>query len=375
VSDVHVAVLTPPGVAAIAVLAVGGPDAWPLVRDLFHPPLSTPPPPGSFRLGRFGDSITDQVVLSIRRLDPVPWLELHCHGGREVVRMLLDGLQGGGARLCSWTQLESNATDDPLRALAAEALSQARTVRTASILLDQYHGAFRGAALAVQSALDRGDTETASRLLSDLARWTGVGRHLLRPFRVVVAGAPNVGKSSLINALVGYQRSVVAPTPGTTRDVVTATVAIDGWPVELADTAGMRTEAEALESEGIRLAEATVRAADLCLWMLDASREPSPSQVPDARLQVVINKIDLPAAWELQRISGALHVSAVTGAGLAELTQAISRRLVPEVPPAGAAVPFTPGLCERIDKASLDAKAGRWDTVPAILASARTWSP
>src|SRR5207244_11945531 len=101
-------------------------------------------------------------------------------------------------------------------------------------------GAVGPAVDAARAALRRGDAMEAGRLLDELARYAGVGRHLTAPWRVAVAGAPNVGKSSLVNALAGYQRSVVAPTPGTTRDVVTALLAIDGWPVELADTAGLR---------------------------------------------------------------------------------------------------------------------------------------
>ena len=104
-----------------------------------------------------------------------------------------------------------------------------------------------------------------------LARYAPLGRRLTAPWRVVVAGPPNVGKSSLVNALAGYQRSIVAPTPGTTRDVVTTRLAIDGWPVELADTAGVREATDALETQGVRLAREATAAADLCLWVLDAS--------------------------------------------------------------------------------------------------------
>ena len=78
-----------------------------------------------------------------------------------------------------------------------------------------------------------------------------VAEHLDRPWRVVIAGAPNVGKSSLVNALAGFARSLVSPTAGTTRDVVTTRIALDGWPIELCDTAGQRESADAVESAGI----------------------------------------------------------------------------------------------------------------------------
>ncbi len=160
---------------------------------------------------------------------------------------------------------------------------------------------------------------------------------------MAVAGPPNVGKSSLVNALAGYQRCIVTPTPGATRDVVTTRLAIDGWPVELADTAGVRDATDALETQGMRMARETTAAADLCLWILDASAAPVWPEFQGA-VQLVVNKIDRPAAWDPNEATGAVRVSALTGAGLAELCAALSRRLVPDPPPAGAAVPFTPAL-------------------------------
>src|SRR5206468_2220750 len=110
-------------------------------------------------------------------------------------------------------------------------------------------------------------------------------------------GAPNVGKSSLVNALAGYQRSIVAPTPGTTRDVVATTLAIDGWPVELSDTAGLHGEGEQLERAGMARARAAAAAADLCVWVLDGSAAPVWLGPEITAPLTVINKIDLPPAW------------------------------------------------------------------------------
>jgi tRNA modification GTPase len=198
----------------------------------------------------------------------------------------------------------------------------------------------------IRAALERNEVHEASELLAELTRHAAVGRHLTSPWRVVVGGAPNVGKSSLVNALAGFQRSVVSATPGTTRDVVTTLLAIDGWPVELADTAGWRTATEDLEQQGIDRARTAVSQADLCLWVLDASAEPvwPPDALPGVRL--VVNKIDLPPAWNLKDVGSAVRVSAQTGEGLADLCQALAQWLVPEPPPPGAAVPFTPPLCE-----------------------------
>ena len=154
---------------------------------------------------------------------------------------------------------------------------------------------------------------------------------------VAVAGAPNVGKSSLVNALAGFQRCVVSEIPGTTRDVVTTRIAIDGWPVELIDTAGLRQPGETLEEAGIRLTRETVAEADLCLWVLDASTPPVWPEMISTPTLNVINKSDLPAMWSAE---DGLRVSAKTGEGLAELSSAIANRLVPEAPRPGSAVPI-----------------------------------
>jgi tRNA modification GTPase len=250
-----------------------------------------------------------------------------------------------GVRPLSWQELEAQTAPNPKRAAVLAALASAATVRTAGILLDQYHGALDRAWAAVRDALGRGDRTEAGRLLDSLARYAPVGRHLTVPWRVAVLGAPNVGKSSLVNLLAGYARSVVAPQPGTTRDVVSTTLAVDGWPMELLDTAGWRREAEDLERQGMALAREAAASADLCLWVLDAAAEPCWPEGDLPALHFVVNKIDLPAAWDLERAAKAVHVSARTGAGLEELLAALSAWLVPDPPPPGAAVPFTAESC------------------------------
>jgi tRNA modification GTPase len=283
-------------------------------------------------------------------------VEIHCHGGREIVRLLLELLESRGARLRTWQEMERLTVHDPIRSEAIIALSEAKTTRTAAILLDQVNGAF---SRAIDAVLQCAEASDAERQLTAIDRYLAIGGHLTKPWRVVVAGAPNVGKSSLVNALAGYQRSIVHPAPGTTRDVVTAQVAFDGWPVELADTAGLRNECEPLEAVGIDLALDAASSADLCLWVVDGSALPV---CPDAHLetvQLVINKTDLPAAWDLATAKGAVAVSALTGSGIANLADVIAHRLVPDPPQPGVAVPFTEHVRNGVSDALAICRDGR----------------
>jgi tRNA modification GTPase len=362
-TDTVVACLTPAGRAALATLSLHGPSAWEAVRSLFRTrqgsQLPANPEEGRFWLGRLGADVADDVVVAVKKAEPIPWLEVHAHGGREVVRFLMELFTSRGLRECTWQEFVRRTEGNELCAAAAVALAEARTTRTAAILLDQYQGAFAQAVAAIRAALDRGEDGKASTQLADLANRASLGRHLTTPWHVVVAGAPNVGKSSLVNALAGYPRSVTSATPGTTRDVVTIGIAVDGWPIELADTAGQRMADSELEEEGIRRARETIAEADLCLWLLDGSAEPVWPEEKAGPVRMIINKTDLPAAWDWSRAIDALHVSARTGKGLDGLCAALSRWLVPNPPPPGAAVPFTPELANWVEEAQRNLAAGR----------------
>lgn len=368
------ACLSPPGQAAVATLGLCGAGAWPAVRALFQPrrgELPASPVAGRFWLGRLGGAVGDEVVLAVRRTEPVVWLEAHCHGGKEVVRFLTEALQGQGLLPCSWQDFLRNVGDDLLTVHAAEALAQATTTRAAAVLLDQYTGALGRTLDAILAALEVGETAAAVGQLDELRRWAPLGRHLTQPWRVTVAGAPNVGKSSLVNALAGYQRSVVSVVPGTTRDVVTVRLALGGWPVEVADTAGLREGGGALEQEGMRLARAAAGAADLCLWVLDASAPPAWPDADLGAVLLVVNKIDCAPMWPLDQARDAVRLSAVSGEGLPELCARVTNLLVPESPAPGAAVPFTQELASAIATASRHLAAGDVGTATCVLSSLR----
>jgi tRNA modification GTPase len=369
------ALLTGSATAALATIAVVGPGAWEVIRTLVQPisPAGAELPdiaqPGRFRLMRMGEgpqaAAGDEVVVAVKRRT---WIEIHCHGGREVIRWLMDALQHRGVEPCSARQLEG-MTSSVAHVFASAALRDAPTVRTAAILLDQLGSSLERAITAALAAVQGADAARAAGILQGVMRHADVGQHLTSPWRVAIIGPPNVGKSSLVNAIAGFQRSVVSPMPGTTRDVVATQIAVDGWPVELLDTAGWRESLDSLETAGISRATTAAADADLALWVLDASAPPEwpASRLP--HLRMVVNKIDLPAAWDVAQAADAIRVSARTGEGMAELVDAVARRLVPDPPKPGDAVPFTPALCSRLDSALQDVLSGRNERAARTLES------
>jgi tRNA modification GTPase len=291
--------------------------------------------------GHFGPAeAAEEVVVCVRSKDEV---EVHCHGGLAVTAMVQGLLGDAGCQPMGWQEWIVTRESDPFAVAARIALADARTTRTAAILLDQHAGALRRAVDEIHAAIRAGDPGTAQEQIERLLARAPLGRHLATPWRVVVAGRPNVGKSSLINAVAGYQRSIVHAMPGTTRDAVTLETAIDGWPVELCDTAGLGTGGDQIEAAGIELARQKMAGADLVVLMFDRSLPWSEQDqlLLDAwpAALVVHNKSDL-ASEPGERPSG-LQLSAQTGVGVEEFCRAVAARLVPDPPTPGTAVPFT----------------------------------
>jgi len=346
----YVVELTPPGRGAIATVLVEGPQAIRAVAAHFRTPSGRPLsdyPPDQLVFGHFGPPPGEQVVLRKRSEEA---LELHCHGGRAAVAMIEQTLQSDGYPLRSWADWAEDRHRDPITAAARVALAAAPTVRTAAILLDQYRGALRREIDRIEQLLGAGNSQTARQAVQTLLSRAQIGLHLTRPWQVVLCGRPNVGKSSLINALAGYARAIVHPTPGTTRDVVSVRTALDGWPVEFSDTAGLHAGGGVLERAGIRRAEQKLTQADLVVLIFDRSVAWSGAdgellgQRPKAI--VVENKSDLPAAG--RRPAPSLETSALRGTGIEALIDAIAARLVPQPPPPGTAVPFTQEQVEQL---------------------------
>jgi tRNA modification GTPase len=351
--------LTPPGRGAIATILVEGTGAAELVDRLFCP--ASRKPLAEYRadqpvFGRFSapPGPGEEMIVRRRSDDAV---ELHCHGGHAVVSMVRDRLVERGGQLTSWQDWAARGHSDTISAAAHVALADARTERTANILLDQYNGALRRAVDRILDALRTNDLALGRRLLEALLVRYQLGQHLANCWRVVFAGLPNVGKSSLVNRLLGYGRAIVDPASGTTRDVLTATSAVDGWPVQFADTAGLRAGGPSIERAGMELTQHRLAEADLIVLVFDSSRTFSDADsrliCDHPRAVLVHNKCDLPTRVDRERPDG-LWASALSGQGIDHVLDAISGRLVHNPPSPGEGVPFTATQQEHLQDA-LDA--------------------
>jgi tRNA modification GTPase len=298
--------------------------------------------------------------------------EIHCHGGVTAVSAIVESLVALGCEEIAWHDWLIMTAEDPLAAAAEIALAQAPTERTATILWDQRNGALRRAIESIRSLATCDEVTRANAVVARLLELAPLGEHLTKPWTIVLAGRPNVGKSSLINALVGYERAIVHPTAGTTRDVVSAATAIDGWPLELSDTAGLRPASESLEAAGIELARQRLAAADLAVLVFDASGpwteqdESLANAWPNALH--VYNKCDLPAAVSIERSAGTIRTSAIRGEGLDELRDEIASRLVPSPPRPGEAVPFLPEQTQVLGEVSRLLCLNRIEEAQGLLA-------
>lgn len=310
---------------------------------------------------RYGLWHGEDVVLG--RVGSDVW-EIHCHGGELAPARIQQSLIADGCTLADGWELvrdEYSAWGAGLTPLAREArrrLAEAPTLRTATVLLDQFHGALDRELDRLELLGGAGDFAAATESLERLLVVGRAGCHLTRPFRVALFGRPNVGKSSLINRLVGYQRSIVLAQPGTTRDVVTATIAVQGWPCELWDTAGVQSTDDPLEAEGIARTRRAVESADLIVRIEDGAaclngREGrsgaplgwSPVELPSGASGLpsllVWNKADLIGASDIDRLpEPGCPVSALTGQGIDQFWRTMAAALVPVEPEPGEAVPF-----------------------------------
>ena len=371
-----VVLLSPTGRGAVATVLVNSQIATERVDEFFK--AASGRPLRTMLIGRIvygtwqlGPDQFEEVVVC--RRDGLN-VEVHCHGGRVVTQAVVDSLVESGCEAISWQEGVTQTEVDAITAAARVALATARTQRVAAILLDQYRGVLRASIDQCVALLETGQFESATKQLNQLQRFSELGEHLVRPWQVVVAGPPNVGKSSLINVILGYERSIVFDQPGTTRDVLRATTALDGWPVELRDTAGLREHQDPVETQGIELAREQIASADLvvlvfdasCPWSRDEVRLCEQTESVARRMIVVDNKVDI--AQRLPPNDIHLLASAKSGEGIDGLIAAITNSLIPTPPLPGTAIPFTREQRLALEKAMALATDGNAEESVAALA-------
>ena len=336
--------LTGRGRGAVATVLLYGVDAERIVAQRFEP-ISRSTSVTDLQLNKpyFGNWRWDEYdeELVVCRTDTQTF-EVHCHGGNVASETILESIEAGGATRQTPAEWLRDSVTDKFEAVALEQLPHATTPRIAAVMLDQTRGVLRTSLAQIQRELSDDDLAPAKAKLTRLIELGHIGVRLNQPFTVVLIGPPNTGKSSLINALVGFERSIVFDLPGTTRDLVRAETAIDGWPIQFVDTAGVRETDDAIEKEGVRLAQQVVQTCDLALIVCDLTdnrTQPTDLGLPnDLRELRVGTKADL--ACEASTETLALITSAETGQGIESLLSAIATRLVPNPPKPGEALPL-----------------------------------
>ncbi|HXU42698.1 MAG TPA: tRNA uridine-5-carboxymethylaminomethyl(34) synthesis GTPase MnmE [Burkholderiales bacterium] len=348
--DTIAALATPAGRGGIGVVRVSGPAVPRIARAI----LGRLPEPRLATFSAFAD-----LDKGIALYFPAPHsytgeavLELQGHGGPIVMQAVLGACLDAGARLAEPGEFTRRAfLEGKLDLAQAEAVADlidATTREAARSALRSLAGEFSAAVIAlvaqltelralIEAMLDFPEEEVdplhaqdaAARLarvreaLDAVLAKSRQGSLLRTGVHVVLAGRPNVGKSSLLNRLAGDERAIVAPVPGTTRDALREPVQIEGVPLVLVDTAGLRRDADAIERLGMERTRRELESADVVLAVHEAgSNAAAPEGLPQRATRIdVYNKVDLAPAFRVP--TGAVGVSAKTGAGLDRLRQAI----------------------------------------------------
>jgi tRNA modification GTPase len=379
-NDTIAAIATPPGEGGIGVIRLSGPDARAIAAAIFRPARPGPLRPFRLRYGHVVDPASGAAVdealcaymrapRSFTREDVV---EISCHGGPLPVQTTLGLALAAGARLARPGEFtlraflngridltQAEATLDVIRAQTSAGLALAQA-QLGGWLAREVRAARAGLmeCLAyVTAAVDFPEDEVPPQdigpqlragLAAARALLAGAGQGMLyrQGARAALVGRPNVGKSSLLNALLRADRAIVTPIPGTTRDTLEETANLAGIPVVLIDTAGIHASADPVEQLGVERSRQALQGADLALLVLDASAPLAEGDLAIAQLTrdkptiVVWNKVDDPSSFILHPPSFILHplatvtTSAPSGAGIDDLAQAIAAALLGGTPPA-----------------------------------------
>jgi tRNA modification GTPase len=366
------AVATPPGEGGIAVIRISGKEALSVAEKIYAGPIRS----YKSHTAHFGkivspDGHTLDEVLILPMFAPRSYtgedtVEIHCHGGSLITRQVLDIVIAAGARAALPGEFTFrayiNGKLDLVQAEAVQSLIGAKNERALKEAHHQLQGALSKKVMAFQKELidiasiieawvdfpEEGlEFASLEEILDSLGKIAGLMENLSQTFHegkilneglnLCLVGTPNVGKSSLMNALLGKERAIVTDIPGTTRDVLEGDLRLGGLHFNLLDTAGIRQTDERVEQEGIRRSKQALETADLVLLILDASRGILPEDkelidlVNPEKTIVVWNKIDLP--YVHPQPEGAIALSAREGQGLTSLREAIDQMIWREGPP------------------------------------------
>jgi tRNA modification GTPase len=397
--DTIVAAATPPGRGGIGVVRISGPKAPELAAVL----VGELPRPRHATLARFLDGQGEAIDSGLALFFPAPHsytgehvLELHGHGGPQVLEALVARALELGARRARPGEFTQRAfLNDKLDLAQAEAVADlidagSREAARAAMrsLRGEFSAMVRGLTEAVielrtyvEAAIDfpeeeidfLDDAALTSRFAALREHFAAVlssarvGRQLHEGLTVVIAGRPNAGKSSLLNRLAGYDAAIVTEIAGTTRDVLRERIAIDGLPLHVLDTAGLREGGDRIEAEGMRRAAAEMARAERVLFVIDAAADPQGAAYEEARARLppevpvtlIFNKCDIAVAQgakvaplapgneaDVQKIAAGdflhesapprLRLSALTGEGLPELREHLKACMGYQTPEGGA---------------------------------------
>lgn len=380
-TDTIVAISTPPGRGGIGVVRLSGPEARAIADPLLRLNHTFEPGRASFtRILEAGTgAVLDEAVVTFfaapNSYTSEDVVEIAAHGAPVLLDYILRRCVAAGARLAEPGEFTQRAflagRLDLTQAEAVHSLIDATTLQQARTAAQQLGG---GLSLQLQpvkrrlieliAALEAGvdfaeddldlmaDDEIARRMreielpLRTFEESFVYGRVLREGFRLAIVGRPNAGKSSLFNRLIGRDRAIVTAQPGTTRDPVSEGIDINGIPVELIDTAGLRTTADEAESYGIAKSRETMAEADVILLVIAANEELHDEDLAaiegasERKLIIVVNKMDLVAKPVPQLKVEYLPASAVDGTGIERLRQAVLETLQ-AVPVSADSVPLT----------------------------------
>jgi tRNA modification GTPase len=370
--DTIAAIATPLGEGGLAVIRLSGPEALAVADGCFVPAITGGKPSDAathtVHYGRVvrGGRVVDEVLLTVMRAPRTftreDVVEISCHGGMVAAKAVLDTVLAHGSRLAEPGEFTKraflNGRLDLAQAEAVADVIHARTELALAVANEQLAGklsrrigelrdGLMEALAHIEAHIDFPDEDIAPdtretilrrleqslAFMDELLRTADEGRILRRGIRAAIVGRPNVGKSSLLNQLLGHERAIVSSIPGTTRDTIEETANIRGLPVVFIDTAGLREAGDAIEQEGIRRSHESVARADLILHVLDGSE---PLTEEDGRYLdrfagkkriLVRNKTDQAQQLELPKCIAPLAVAicALNGEGVESLKDAIQQ--------------------------------------------------